>query len=153
MRETPLSEHLDLAAVREVVERYFAAVDGNDWDLLASCFTANSEVHLNHGTADEVVLRGPQAVVREYRRLLDERVPRMHAAAHVRIAMLGDSATGDTWALAHLGVPPPEAGRMLVRGLRYGDEFVREAGVWKLSRRRHHALWQYEVAIGPPALR
>jgi ketosteroid isomerase-like protein len=152
MIETPLSDS-DHAALREVVERYFAAVDLGDWALLASCFTENGTVHLNDGTAGERILRGPQAVVEEYRRILDAGIPRLHAAAHVRTTGTGDSATGVTRALAHLGVLPADSGRMLVRGIHYADEFVRADGGWKLQRRRHRALWEYEVAIAPPTIR
>lgn len=135
------------------MEYYFAAVDFGDWALLASCFTEDGTVHLNDGTAGERVLRGPQAVVAEYRRILAENIPRQHAAAYVRITGAGDHATGITRALAHLGVPPAESGRMLVRGIQYADEFVRTDGAWKLQRRRHRALWQYEVAIAQPTIR
>src|ERR1700681_1352498 len=120
MIETALSDS-DRAALREVVEYYFVAVDFGDWALLASCFTADGTVHLNDGTAGERVLRGPQAVVAEYRRILDEGIPRLHAAAHMRITGSGDSAAGLTRALAHLSVPPAESGRMLVRGIHYAD--------------------------------
>jgi ketosteroid isomerase-like protein len=146
MTETPLSDS-DHAALREVVERYFAAVDIGDWDLLASCFTDDGTVHLNDGTAGQRALRGPRAVVEEYRRILAPDLPRMHAAAHVRINGAGDSATGVTQALAHLGVPPAGSGRMLVRAIHYADEFVR-AGATAASRRHPRSVDPSAVSIG-----
>jgi hypothetical protein len=140
----------DEAAIRGLVNRYFFGLDRRDGAALASIYTP------------EGVERGDGEVVdveAHVRALL--RVGRFafshHIVGSVGIEVDGDRATGDTYALAFLAVDAKDDdvgdGRIVVRGLRYLDDFVRTPDGWRISRRDGPIpLWQYELASMPPAL-
>jgi len=58
------------------------------------------------------------------------------------VTVTGDTTTADSFAVAHLIL---EEGPILVRGLRYRDRLVRERSGWRIARREHQALWQYNA--------
>ena len=39
------------------------------------------------------------------------------------------------------------AGRIVVRGLHYDDVLHRKEGRWRIARRKHAVLWQYELPL------
>ncbi|TWP50462.1 nuclear transport factor 2 family protein [Lentzea tibetensis] len=69
----------------------------------------------------------------------------------------GLTATASTLAVANVVLPATatEPSKVLVRGIHYRDEFVRTADGWKISKRIHAPLWQFDqlaVPVGlPPA--
>ncbi len=69
--------------------------------------------------------------------------PSTHLMTNVTVDLDGDSARADTKAVAYL--TNEDAGTVVVRGLRYSDECVRDESGWRLRRRLHRAEWQYQV--------
>ena len=73
-----------------------------------------------------------------------------HQISSVRISPAGEGCASDMFAIAH--VVDRERSLVLVRGLRYEDELVREEGEWRIQRRTHTPQWQFEAAAVPPAI-
>ncbi len=70
--------------------------------------------------------------------------PSIHDLANASLDLPG--TRGVVCAIAYLkSIQPDGEARMLVRGLRYDDEYVQERGQWRFQSRAHHVLWQYEA--------
>jgi hypothetical protein len=142
VRELSLS---DTAAMRRLSEQYFYAVDHNDGSAMAGCFSENCFYQVN--VSPPVEMTGREQIRKTFS---EPRRPGLflasnHALSHHTVSVDDDRVMGVTYAVAHLIMPGDEPRRIVVRGLRYDDEYVVEKGAWYISRRIHNALWQYEV--------
>ena len=72
-----------------------------------------------------------------------------HHPTSQQLAVDGDQATADTFAVAYLATADE---RIVVRGLQYLDELERGADGWRITSRQHIPQWQYEAARTPVAL-
>lgn len=135
---------LDEQAVRDACMRYWAGVDQKDAQLFGSAFTADAELSLFGG---ERVVQIADMIAAgklggDYRHTC-------HTLANQTVTVTGDTATADSFVIAHL---VPETGPILVRGLRYQDDLVRDGSGWRIARRQHHTLWQYDAESVVPHL-
>jgi hypothetical protein len=124
--------------------RYWAGLDRKDAGLFAAAFTSDAVLSVLGG---ERVLKVSDMISGGnfhggYKHT-------SHAVASQVIDVIGDTATADTFVIAHL---VPTTGPILVRGLRYHDQLIREQSEWRIKRRDHEALWQYDVEPVAPYL-
>lgn len=147
MRST-MVELADRVEIRAVIEGYFAGIDRGDKDQLARCFARHAVYQSLGGTLDmcgreeirEKLVSGTLAASH-------------HVPAHVTIEMDGNGgARTETLAIAYLVKHPNPGGQILVRGLRYEDQLVREDGIWVIAKRKHITLWQTETTSVAPFL-
>ncbi|MCC6533375.1 MAG: nuclear transport factor 2 family protein [Burkholderiales bacterium] len=143
-----LAEMLAKAQVREVLESYFHALDAREEERLAACFTPDAVATHHSGSDSEFTLTGNAEIARYFVALMGTFDASNHNASNAVIRASGDSASADTFAIATVVA----ADRIRVRGLRYLDELVRSAGRWRIARRTHIPLWQYETAPVKPHL-
>ena len=134
-----------VVAVRLRLEAYFSCIDRRDWKGLGECFAANASAVYNSGSAKQ--LAGREAIVQRLR-VVERFAATNHTLSNTHISVVDDGARAITLALAHL--VPAEGGKVLVRGLRYDDELALDAGTWRIRRRAHQPLWQYEAASVVP---
>ena len=133
--------------IRDVIERYFHALDTCDAKLLGSCFADDAEARYHVGTAGEFGQQGGAEVVAYLVRNMDNYHRRTHAIANASIAIKdGESASSLTNAIAVLW----KRERIHVRGLRYDDDLERRQGEWRIVRRRHQPLWQFDATPTSP---
>lgn len=137
---------LDTAAIRDLVERYFHALDSSDAAAMRSCFAPGSEVVFHAGTEGEFQREG-QPFAEYLIEGFSRHKARTHIVGTIQVAFAGDRATARTQAVAFL-VDHDDKGH--VRGLLYEDELARHGGVWKIVFRRHTPRWQYDVAVSSP---
>lgn len=135
---------LDKQGVRDACMRYWAGVDQKDAELFGSAFTADAELSLFGG---ERVVQIADMIAKG--KLGGEYPHTCHTLANQTVTVTGDTATAVSFVVAHL---IPETGPILVRGLRYNDELVREGSGWRIARREHHTLWQYDAESVVPHL-
>ena len=139
------AESLARHAIRTTAESYFFAADTQDAELMISCFADRFRFELQLDPT--VVLSTPDAI----RRLLKGFVPPAasnHALSNMKIDLTAEGATSVTHAVAYLWMAEPQ--KVLVRGLRYTDGWVKQKGEWRLASRIHQPRWQYEApAIAP----
>lgn len=141
------AELLDRTAIRAVLQAYFSGMDRRDWTTYGACFTEDARVEFVHEQAEVVVGRDAIVGRAEERR---DRPLSNHLMSHAHIVLAGDRATAVTHAIAHLVVPKEGGARVVVRGLVYEDELIADTGrVWRISRRAHRPLWQFEAPSMP----
>ena len=141
------AELLDRVAIRETLEAYFSSIDRRDWNAYGECFAEDARVEFNHRETQVVI--GRQAIVRraEERR---NRAISNHSMSSTHIELEGDRATAVTHGVTHIVVAKDGGTRIVVRGLIYEDELVAvEDGVWRIKRRTHRPIWQYEAPAMP----
>lgn len=143
----PAGSAEDELALRRLLETYLFAVDTKDKTVFRTLFTDDATLTVMahpDGTAG-IVKSGIEAVVAN----LDGAAAwgySTHVTANAHIRVTGRyTATGDSHATAQLVYPAtataPET--VVVRGIRYRDEYVKSAGVWKIRKRVFSPLWQY----------
>lgn len=150
---TDIERLADELRIRSAIERYFFALDLRDREVLAACFADDVEVRYHTGTAGEFTQRGAATVVDYLIGNAGNYRSRTHSLANCHVVVRGDRAEATTNAVATL----VRDGVIAVRGLRYVDDFARIDGAWRIARRRHQPLWQYdatpaELHIPAPAL-
>lgn len=131
----------DRAAIEDLMARYLFAMDWNDYDAYADCFTDDGELDYAMGTT-----RGRENIRAEARRFKDNvgqlfvdsdgnPAKLRHVVAHKAIRVEGDRAwnTGFWFEMANDG--PEGAPKMGTFG-HYEDELSRVEGVWKFKRRK-----------------
>lgn len=153
MSEERMADRLAAAADRSeigvVIERYFHTMDARDWAGFADCFTEGAVMTLHHGTGSDTPLNGRRAIAETIQGRIDSYDATVHARGNVEIALDGDRARASTHAVAYILLK----GAVLVRGLRYVDELERAAaGSWRIARRLHIPLWQYEAPAVTPSI-
>ncbi len=149
----PAGSAQDELAIHRLLETYLFAVDTKDKTVFRTLFTDDATLTVMarpDGTAG-IVKSGIEAVVAN----LDGAAAwgySTHVTANALIRVTGrHTATGDSHATAQLGYPAtataPET--VVVRGIRYRDEYVKSAGAWRIRGRVFSPLWQYNAAAIP----
>lgn len=151
------SNEIEALGPRSVIERYFAAIDARDWALLETCFVPDVEMCVTasdrHGTSGHWAHGFGE--VRALMNTLAQFPASTHVLANAFVQM-SDTASADSITNAIAYVVDTSAGgheRVIVRGLMYFDRIVNDGSGWRLQRRVHVPLWQYEAAAMATALR
>lgn len=137
----------DEEALRKLVERYFHALDERDMDAIGECFTSDAQASFNGSGA---VLEGRDTILRAFTYISTFPLS-THVLGNTWIDL--EKSTGVVHAVAYLKASDGGGGgRMLVRGLRYDDQYCKEGGQWRFRHRSHRALWQYAADFVDPWL-
>lgn len=129
--ETALQAVIDKEAIRDLVLLYSRAIDRQDIDLLADLYTDDATD--THGDSFD----GPAA---DYCRFIAGAFPYMpysghHVCNHL-IAVDGDTAGGEVYALAYHLIPTPDGQEEDFMAVRYIDDYRRcSDGRWRFARR------------------
>lgn len=135
---------LDEQGVRDACMRYLAGVDLKDVELFRSAFADGALLSLFGG---ERVVRVADIV--DPNDFGGSHPSTAHAVASQHVVVDGDTAVVENVVVAHLG---SDTGPILVRGLRYSDRLVRTRDGWRIIRRDHAVLWQYDAERVDPHL-
>jgi len=144
--ESALQTLLDKDAIRDVLYRYATAIDTWNMDIFDEVFTKDVTAVYNYNDISgiealkryflDLRFRGPLGV---------KALPtRMHFTGNITISLSGNEATTDTYLLA---LNSSDDGRMLVRGNRYFDKFIKLAGSWRIRERRHLTEWMFDSPV------
>jgi hypothetical protein len=139
----------DRLALRALVEQYFYGIDHGDAAASAGCFAETCFFQINVEPPMVFESRDEVGAAFSTNKLFEASD---HSVSHHTLWMDGERICGAAYAIAHLVMRPAESRRLLVRGLRYDDEYVVELGAWRIKRRIHNPLWQYEVVATAPGL-
>jgi len=136
----------DKAHVRDVIENYFHGLDTRDQDRLAACFTEDAVATHHHGSESEFTLSGGAEIARYFCAFMRKFTATSHARSNSVVEITGDEAAAMTLSTVHV----ISNDQVRIRGIKYVDELVRVNGRWRIARRKHIQLWQYEaVAVKP----
>lgn len=131
----------DTLALRELANRYAAAVDACDTALFQSVFTRHGRLRVYHPGADDPFseMVGHHALARVPDTMRGRDLCTMHAMSNHRVSINGDRASGTVLCTArHLEASGKTALNVMIR---YIDEYVRDDGEWKIVDRQIRFLW------------
>lgn len=74
-----------------------------------------------------------------------------HFVGNHLVRLAGDSATGETYCLAHEIYPADGPDRMRVRSIRYRDTYRRTNGSWLFARRELTIDWTEDRVLRSPS--
>jgi len=133
-----LSAH---SSLWELACRYAAALDGDDYEALAACFTGSAEFVGMAGPP----ARGTEAILTYVRqRIAVGQSHRVHVPTNQLIDRLGpETASGRVHCFAIL---TSGDGTQRVLSLRYADDYALEGGRWLFARRRIHDAVEVSTA-------
>jgi hypothetical protein len=144
-----LREFVDKSKVREVLDNYFHGLDAREEGRLAACFTEDAVATHHSGSDTEFTLTGGAAIAQYFCTLMRKFTASNHTACNSVIELAHKTAAVNTFAIAHV----VEGNRVRIRGLKYVDELVQtDAGQWRIRKRTHIQLWQYEADAVKPFL-
>lgn len=133
----------DRAAIHDVAMRYFHGADSGNKALVRSCFTETVKAHYQ-GRAE---VCGVDALVAQIALFDNFESGACKIASHFvgnfRFESLDTRwARTETHAIAFLVSPSSDGDQLAVRGLRYLDQWVREAQGWKIEARMLTLDWR-----------
>jgi len=124
----------DRLAISDVLIRYATALDGRDWELLASCFT--DDATLDYDTSGTY---GRDAFVEHCRAGLARMKATQHCVTNHVISTDGDRAHSTSYVIAqHVG----ENDVTFTLGGTYSDDLVRAGTGWRIASRRFVTSWK-----------
>ncbi len=136
-----VSDLADRLALRGLVDAYALCVDGDDPGSAAELFTPDGELRIfNRGVSDAVRERIGREAIATAMTGLGRYDTTLHVVANHVVELDGDTATGETYCLAHHvrdvegpdGVTGPSD---YVMAIRYLDRFERTDEGWRIARR------------------
>ncbi|ELP66522.1 nuclear transport factor 2 family protein [Streptomyces turgidiscabies] len=138
--EHGLRDRMDL---RQLVDTYAYALDRRMTELFASLFGEGGQLVLMRPPGSlraPYVLDGRDGWAKALAVLDPCRVTTHFVGNHL-VRLAGDSATGETYCLAHEIYPADGADRIRVRSIRYHDSYRRTNGSWLFARRELTIDW------------
>ena len=149
MRNRDLREVLDRQELTALISRYAHAVDGREVAETVACFADDTHVEFDGGAE---VVEGRDALARFFEgAFTSQRMGRTgvstHLMSNVVVTVTGDTAHVETQAVAYHASDDRDT--VIVRGLRYSDDCVRQGDGWLIARRVHRSIWQSEAPGRP----
>ncbi len=135
---------LEELRIQRKLRTYFYALDARDRTALETVFADDVTVQYHTGTEGQFTQEGAKTIVDYLINNMGNYHSRTHIGANSHVAIEGDRAT--THAVATLW----KGERLVVRGLRYIDEFMRIDGDWRIKTRKHAPLWQFDTQPSQP---
>lgn len=137
-----LEELTERLALRDLVTRYAGIPDDRNYALVDEVFT------------EDAVLIGPgfslagREQIREGMAAIEQYSATMHSVHNHSVEISGDRARGLTYCVANHLHEVEGVAHKLDWGVRYNDEYRREARGWRISRRELQLVWQQDLPLG-----
>jgi hypothetical protein len=145
---TCIEEAISRQELRELTESYFSALDDGDEAGVVDTFAADAIAVYQTGSSEEVIISGYGAMKIYFSSIIENTKSSIHTICNFRVIdLMPDTAKTVTFCTAHLASDRT----MRIRGLSYRDDHVKIAGKWRIGRRIHTALWEYEARRVEPA--
>ena len=135
----------DKQGIRDLVYTYSHAADRRDYQLLATCFTPDLVF---------VIAGATYAANRDQFIYKVQGIERYHTTFHFNANHLaqihGDTATAETYTLAHHFYTQEGRDALYLLGIRYLDNLVREDSRWLFKRREVVIDWEQGKGLTNP---
>jgi hypothetical protein len=153
---TPTSHrpHTDRLAIRELFDAYAHCADRRDAEGQKTLFTADTRFAVymeGEGSEVSYVLEGREALSPVY-----DDLKRYEATTHFNgqstITLDGDSATGESYTIAHHVFAEAGRRKIMIASLRYLDTFAKIEGAWYFAERTLVLDWSEtrDLGLGGP---
>jgi 3-phenylpropionate/cinnamic acid dioxygenase small subunit len=127
----------DVLAIRDVIDRYAAALDRRDWQHLRSCFTP--ECHADYEGFASWTEREP--LVAWLDTIHRDLGPTLHRITNHQVEVDRDRARATSYFDALLQLRQQDQDLLHVVG-KYVDELVRTHEEWRICERRVETIWR-----------
>jgi SnoaL-like domain len=155
VNDRELSELADRLAIRRLVDLYARAADRVDGAAAAALFTEGGALRIFERGTDEPVRErlGREAISTAFAGLSRYDVT-LHVVANHLVELDGDTATGETYCLAHhvrtIGEGEAAHPSDHLMAIRYLDDFVRIEEGWRLAQRHLQLEFTEERPVSGP---
>ncbi len=133
------SEAADRIAIKDLVDGYSHNADRREAEKQAGLFTPDGEIEVFQGEPGKnkatALIKGRRDLIAGFQTLKKYDVT-MHFNGQTTIHLNGDSASGETYCLAHHLWVENGQRMLMVMGIRYYDVFVRVGGQWFFAKRQ-----------------
>ncbi|GAA0291808.1 nuclear transport factor 2 family protein [Kineococcus aurantiacus] len=130
----------DHEAIRRLVDAYAHHADRRDPDRQAAVFSQDAQVLLFEGDPAQVAplqtIRGREALAATFTGLIAQYEATTYLNGQSDIDVTGDSATAETYCMAHHLLRDDGQRVLLTMAIRYLDTFERTASGWRIAERR-----------------
>jgi 3-phenylpropionate/cinnamic acid dioxygenase small subunit len=133
MKPMTLQEIADRFEIDDLLTRYATALDTQDWDLYATCFTPDASIDYSSSGG----IKGKLPEVKAWLAQIMPTFPMtQHLVTNRVIAVQGDTATCRSYLFNPMGLPD-DANRLLLffEGGYYNDKLVRTPEGWRICER------------------
>jgi hypothetical protein len=121
---------VELEAIKRLKYKYMRCLDQKRWEELATCFTEDATVAYSGG---HYAIQGRDAIIEWLRGAMgSESFLSSHRAHHPEIDLTGPTTANGIWALEDT-VVLADADFGLRGAAFYTDEYVKDAGEWKIA--------------------
>jgi CMP-2-keto-3-deoxyoctulosonic acid synthetase len=138
--------------------RYMRAVDTQDWDLLATVFTANARTWYSSGTLSA---SGRENIVAMLSGAMRPSIYSSHIALHPEITLTSATTAKGSWRfedIVHFSEPDPalvvagiQGGERLIGAGYYYDEYEKENDQWKIASTGYVRLFEATEQVREPS--
>ena len=131
----------DRLALQELSGRYARAVDRRDYAAFVALFSADGVLcgpgysMQAHGEIDKGI------------RLIEQYETTQHCVHNQLVDVRGDAGSGETYCVARHVYEKDGVKRKLDMGVRYQDEYRRDAGTWRFQRRELVLDWTQDLPL------
>lgn len=127
----------DLAALRRAAERYALGADRRDKALWREVLADDVEI-----SGPGFSIAGLEANLGSIDHLAHAFTMTRHMVHDMDATVDGDNAQGETRSTAEHRIAAPDGDKLLVWAIRYQDQWRREQGTWKFTRRTLIVDWE-----------
>jgi hypothetical protein len=147
------AELADRLAIRRLVDDYARAADRVDGPAAGACFAPGGVLRIFHrGHAEPTRVRtGPEEISTAFAGLARYDVT-LHVVANHYVEIDGDTATGETYCLAHhIHDADDGTGKLdYMMAIRYLDEYRRTTDGWRITARNLHLEFTEDRPVTGP---
>jgi hypothetical protein len=146
-----IQDLLDRQALHQLAMRYARSADRRDYAGFGEIFSPEGRIAVHRGdafgTEPLYALEGRDTIV-ERMRGLEQYECTNHVVSNQSVEIDGDTASGETYCMAHHLYREDGIAMDLTMAVRYQDRFVRRAGRWLFSERRLAVDWERRLPLG-----
>lgn len=129
--------------IREIIELYFSGINEKHRDSIVRCFADETQIQMYSDTDSEATHTNGAAFADHLLRSVSKLDLATHTVSNSRIDLAGSTANTVT----HVTSTHVRGDKTSTRGIRYVDEFVLNDVGWKIRKRQHWVLWQYDSPL------
>ncbi|GLS18490.1 hypothetical protein GCM10007874_15070 [Labrys miyagiensis] len=144
-------EAADRLAIRDLIDAYAHCADRRDAAGQMALFTEDTAFHVfmdSKAPEPTYALHGREALAPVFADLNQYRAT-THFNGQSTIRLEGNSATGESYCIAHHLTVDGEKRTLMVASIRYLDQFVKQDGAWLFAERKLMVDWTDTRASAP----
>ena len=141
--EQRVQELEDRIAIRELVDQYTYCADTRDAEGQMAIFTedTNFEVYMDEKIAEPTQVVTGRQNLRPVFNDLNQYLSTMHFNGQSTVKLDGNKATGTTYCRAYHLKIEDGVQKLMIAGIRYYDQMVKQDGIWLFSERKLKVCW------------